>query len=253
VRVLVVGYGTVGKAQAYLLENLGHIIHAYDPYVFQEVKTPEKNVEMVFICTPEGVVESVVGELVNFGVKGLYVIKSTVPIGETERISKKYDLHLCHNPEFLREKYALEDVMHQNRIVIGQCCDEHGKMVRQIYEPLGVPIFVTDTKTSELVKLATNVLRATLITFWNEIHELATKSGLDTRKISTLVDQVKTIGFWEGGDWGIRFFGKSFGGKCLPKDLELTISSFRANEINPILFEAIKMFNDKMRKKERNC
>jgi len=146
-RINVIGYGTVGKAQTFLLQRLKHEVFIFDPYLFPAVKCPEKNVDLTFVCTPEHAVDEALRNLIRERVEGLYVIKSTTSVGTTEELMKKYDVHIVHNPEFLREQYANEDVANPDRIIIGQCCKEHAEKLVSLYAPMNKPIFVTDPTT----------------------------------------------------------------------------------------------------------
>jgi len=241
-KINIVGYGTVGNAQAYLLRKLGHEVYIFDPYLFPDIKSPERNVDISFICTPDFAVENAIRNLIENKVDGLVVIKSTVPIGTTEELSKKFKIHICHNPEFLREAHAYEDVMNPDRIVIGQCCPEHGKLLISLYSPLKKPIYVTSSKTSETVKLLSNSYLAMLITFWNEANELCKQLGLDIREVANLVCADRRM-----SRYGTRKFGEAFGGKCLPKDLNHLREAFRKFGLNPLLFDAIQDYNNKLK------
>jgi UDPglucose 6-dehydrogenase len=239
-RVCVVGFGVVGKAQAYLLRRLGHEVFVYDPYVLPDSRL-ERLVDLTFICTPEASVEEALKTLISEEVQGLYVIKSTTPVGTTERLMRKYGVHICHNPEFLRQKHAYEDVINPDRVIIGQCCKKHGQVLVGLYSPLNKPIFVTTPILSELAKLAANAYLSTLITFWNEMYELTVKLNVDIRELAELVCSDHRI-----SRYGTAKFGEPFGGKCLPKDLDYLINSFKQCNSNPILFEAVKIFNNKL-------
>ena len=174
-RINIIGYGPVGKAQAFLLKKLKHEIYIFDPYLFPAVKYPDKEVDLSFICTPEQAVDEAVRNLVRNNVDGVYVVKSSVSIGTTEKLMDKYNVHILHNPEFLRENNANEDILHPDRIIIGRCCEEHAEKLLSLYAPMNKPVFVTDPTTSESVKLLSNSYLAMLITFWNEANELAKK------------------------------------------------------------------------------
>jgi len=250
-KVQIIGLGIVGMAQAKLLHELNHNIYAYDiieknpPSYIKFLRKPYSNVDITFICTSENNLENVIQMLIKSHVKGLYVIKSTSAPGETKKLSEKNNIHICHNPEFLRQKHAFYDAFNPSRIIIGQCCPKHGQLLKHLYEPLNKPIYITDPTTSELVKITSNSLRATIITFWNEINQLSSKLKLNTTEIASLVDQVNTIGFWEGGNWGTKFFGKKYNGKCLPKDIDHLINIFQENNIMPILFKSIRESNNR--------
>lgn len=228
-RVFVIGYGTVGKAQAFLLQRLKHEVFIFDPLLFPAVKCPERNVDLTFICTHEEGVDEVVQNLIREHVEGLYVIKSTTVVGVTEALMEKYGVHIAHNPEFLREDYADQDAVNPDRIIIGQCCREHAEKMVALYAPMNKPIFVTDNTTSEAVKLLSNAYLATLITFWNEANELAEKLGLNISEVAELTCSDSRM-----SDHGTAKFGEPFGGKCLPKDLRKLIRAFRGNGSNPI-------------------
>ena len=236
-----VGFGVVGKAQAYLLRRLGHEVFVYDPYVLPDSKL-ERCVDLTFICTPEASVEEALKTLISEKVQGLYVIKSTTPVGTTEGLMRKYGVHICHNPEFLRQKHAYEDVMNPDRVVIGKCCDMHGEFLRKFYAPLGKPIFVTSPTVSELAKLVSNAYLSMLITFWNEIYLLAQRLGIDVRELSELVCSDKRM-----SRYGTLKFGEPFGGRCLPKDLDHLIMVFRQCGLNPLLFDAVEAFNNRLK------
>ena len=238
-----IGYGTVGKAQTFLLRRLGHEVFVFDPYLFPAVKSPEKDVELTFICTPEHAVDEAAQNLTNEQVQGLYVIKSTVSVGTTEELMKKYGLHIAHNPEFLREQHANEDVVNPDRIIIGQCCKDHAEKLASLYEPMNKPVFVTDATTSEAVKLLSNSYLAVLITFWNEANELAGKLGVNIKEAAELVRADHRI-----SEYGTCKFGQPFGGKCLPSNVDQLINAFRSQGLNPLLFEAVKKFNLRLQK-----
>jgi len=236
----IVGYGVVGKAQAFLMKSLGFEVVAYDPEAIPGSRI-HRNVDVTFICVPEWSVESVVDELCRLKVEGLYVIKSTVPVGTTEKLMEKHKIHICHNPEFLREKQAFEDVMNPDRVVIGQCCEAHGRMLMDIYSKLGKPIYVTTPRTSELVKLVSNAHLAMLITFWNVVAELADKLNVNIRELAEMVVADRRI-----SKYGTAKFGEPFGGKCLPKDLDHLINCFHSAGLNPTVFEAVKAYNSRL-------
>jgi UDPglucose 6-dehydrogenase len=242
-RINVIGYGTVGKAQTFLLQRLKHEVFIFDPYLFPAVICPEKNADLTFICTPEHAVDEALQNLIRERVEGLYVIKSTTKVGTTEELMKKYGVHISHNPEFLREQCANEDVANPDRIIIGQCCKEHAEKLVSLYAPMNKPIFVTNPTTSEATKLLSNSYLAMLITFWNEANELAEKLGLNIHEVAKLVRADSRV-----SAYGTSKFGQPFGGKCLPSNLDQLINAFHSEELNPLLFEAVKKYNLRLRK-----
>jgi UDPglucose 6-dehydrogenase len=242
-KIQVVGVGVVGSAQCYLLSQLGHEVLGFDHHrssfeYARMAKELEKDVDITFICTPEATVPGVIEDLMAKNVKGLIVIKSTVPPGTTKMMMDKYNIHICHNPEFLREKTAFEDVLHPSQVVIGQCCREHAGLLQKLYSPLKCPLVITQPNVSETVKITLNSYLATLISFWNEINEFAIGFGISTKEVADIVKLNPRV-----STYGTEFFGAPFGGKCLPKDLDqLIIASHKAG-ITPQLLEAIRDYN----------
>jgi UDPglucose 6-dehydrogenase len=235
----VIGYGVVGKAQAYLLETFGHHVFVYDPALKKEELAI--HADLTFICTPERVVEGVIQLLQDRGVNPPYVIKSTVSIGTTASLGHKYATHICHNPEFLRERSPFHDVLHPDRIVIGECCSLHGQQLTELYHSMHKPIFRTTPSSSETIKLVSNAYLSTLITFWNEINELTTQLDIDINMVAKAVTADTRI-----SQYGTMKFGEAFDGKCLPKDMNHLINGFYAEGLNPLLFEAINTFNNQL-------
>jgi UDPglucose 6-dehydrogenase len=237
-RINVIGYGTVGKAQSFLLKRLNHEVFIFDPYVFPCIKQPHRDVDLTFVCVPEHAVEETVQNLIEWQVKGFYVVKSTIKIGTTKKLMEKFGVHISHNPEFLREHYAFEDVLNPSRIIIGQCCNAHGEKLVELYEPLKKPLYVTDSTTSEAAKLLSNAYLSMLITFWNEAWAFSQKAGLNVEKIAELLREDGRI-----SPYGAVKFGQPFEGKCLPANLDMLIAGFQEAGLNPVLFEAVREFN----------
>lgn len=246
-RINVIGFGTVGRAQQVLLKKLGHEVFVFDPYVFPDIKTPEKNVDLTFICTPGNVVPKVVGELKEHGVTGLYVIKSTVPVGCANHIAEEFGIHILSNPEFLRENSACEDVLKPDRIIIGRCCNEHAQLLSLLYKALQKPIYITSNTGAEAAKLLSNAYLGMLITFWNEADELITKLQLNSTEVAQLVCSDARI-----SDYGTSKFGHPYGGKCLPMCMDELIATFQGADLNPMLFDAVRTYNSRIKASHGN-
>jgi nucleotide sugar dehydrogenase len=242
-RVQIIGVGAVGSAQAYLCSQLGHEVIGVDPsrasFDYARItRTPEKDVDLTFVCTPEAFVPSVVADLVEKNVKGLFVIKSTVPSGTTVNLMKKHNIHICHNPEFLREDTSFYDITHPNAAVVGQCCAEHGEILNNFYKVLRCPVIMSRPTVTETVKLTLNCYLSTLISFWNEINKISGTLGINTREVADIVKADRRV-----SDYGTRFFGSPFGGKCLPKDLDQLIKVYQNLGADSSMLEAIRAFN----------
>lgn len=188
--------------------------------------------EVLFICvnTPPkdngeadlSFVENVSREIaVNLKDYRLVVEKSTVPvqtgqwIDRTIRVnqpkSSLYDV--ASNPEFLREGTAVQDFLKPDRIVLGVSSAKAEKILRRLYEPLKAPILVTDIKSAEIIKHASNSFLATKISFINMVARICDVVGADVEKVS--------LGMGLDPRIGPSFLkaGIGFGGFCFPKDL----------------------------------
>jgi UDPglucose 6-dehydrogenase len=245
-KIQVIGLGVVGGAQAYMASKLGHDVLGVDPKktTFEYARVfpvPQTDVDVTFVCPPEAFVPGVINDLVSRRVKGLYVIKSTVPSGTTQALMKQHNVHICHNPEFLREETAFYDVVHPSSVVIGQCCTEHAELLKSLYIPLGCPVVVSQPTVTETVKLTLNSYLATLISFWNEIDKVTKGLGFTTKELAGLVRLNPRV-----SSYGTDFFGSPFGGKCLPKDLDQLIEVFHNAGADSSLLEAVRDFNKKL-------
>lgn len=151
----------------------------------------------------------------------LIVEKSTVPVKTGEWVShtikinvkNKTNFDVASNPEFLREGSAINDFMHPDRIVLGVGSKRAKDVLLELYKPLKAPIIITDIKSAELIKHASNSFLATKISFINVIANVCDKTGADVVKVAEGMGLDKRIG---------RQFlnaGAGWGGSCFPKDV----------------------------------
>ncbi|MBI5144486.1 MAG: UDP-glucose/GDP-mannose dehydrogenase family protein [Candidatus Omnitrophica bacterium] len=151
----------------------------------------------------------------------LIVEKSTVPVNTGEWVehtikvfnSRNIRFDVASNPEFLREGSAIEDFMHPDRIVIGVKSKRARDLLVELYKPLKAPIVVTDIKSAELIKHASNSFLAAKISFINAVANICDMVGADIVEVSKGMGLDKRI--------GKEFLnaGIGFGGSCFPKDL----------------------------------
>jgi UDPglucose 6-dehydrogenase len=154
------------------------------------------------------------------------VDKSTVPVQTGERVAetiRRYnkrgiDFDVVSNPEFLREGSAIEDFLKADRIVVGVENERAEKIMREIYAPIDAPFIVTDVKSAELIKHASNSFLAMKISFANALARICELSGAN-------IDQV-TYGMGLDERIGKHFLkaGVGYGGSCFPKDVAAFIS-----------------------------
>lgn len=177
------------------------------------------------------------------------VLKSTVPLGTSELVKQwireaqkaPVDFDIVSNPEFLREGAAVDDFMHPNRVVLGGSNPRTLAILKDIYRPLYLietPFVITDNRTAELIKYATNAFLAVKISYINEIARLCDRIGADVHVVS------KAMGM--DGRIGRKFLhpGPGFGGSCLPKDTRAFLQIFRDFRLENHLVAASVAVND---------
>jgi UDPglucose 6-dehydrogenase len=190
--------------------------------VFIAVPTPplpDGSVDLSFI---EKVAREIAGALTSYKI---VVDKSTVPVKTGDKVAetiKRYcktrvEFDMVSNPEFLREGFAVEDLMRPDRIVIGVRSQRPVPAMKEIYAPFGAPIIVTDINSAELIKHASNSFLALKISYINAISVLCEATGANVQEVANGMGMDDRI--------GRRFLDASlgFGGSCFPKDLSAFI------------------------------
>ncbi len=254
----IVGCGVVGKAIARSYLEYAQHVYTYD-------KVPERGTHslhqtlkanLVFVCLPETVLEGF-AKLLDFDYPAHHlVIKSTVQVGTTRWICNKHNLDMIHSPEFLTERCAATDALLPARNIIGSpffqggCCGEAAALLRELYRMRfpGVKILEMVSEESELVKLFVNAFFATKVSFFNEIHQLATLHQLNWNRIlhgmmtDGRIAHSHTSVPGPDGKYG-------FGGKCLPKDLETLLGAFAEKELEASICQAVhsRNYHDRQR------
>jgi UDPglucose 6-dehydrogenase len=220
-----------------------------------------KNVEFVFICvgTPEGVDGEADLQYVRMAAESIaqnmdhaliVVNKSTVPVGTgdwvagivREHQSKPIPFSVVSCPEFLREGSAIRDFFNPDRTVLGSMDKEACNRVAQLHLPLRAPIVITDLRTAEMIKYASNAFLATRISFINEIANICEALGADVKEVAQGMGYDKRIGhhFLEPG--------VGYGGSCFPKDVKALAYMAQIHGTNPQLLQAVMDINITQRK-----
>jgi UDPglucose 6-dehydrogenase len=155
----------------------------------------------------------------------IIVDKSTVPVQTGDKVAetiKRYcksqvECDVVSNPEFLREGFAVEDLMKPDRIVIGVRTQRPVSAMKEVYEPFKAPIIVTDINSAELIKHASNSFLALKISYINAISVICEATGANVQEVANGMGMDERI--------GKRFLNPSlgFGGSCFPKDLSAFI------------------------------
>ncbi|HSJ05608.1 MAG TPA: UDP-glucose/GDP-mannose dehydrogenase family protein [Longimicrobiales bacterium] len=177
----------------------------------------------------------------------IVVTKSTVPVGTAARVRAvigehtDHAVHVCSNPEFLKEGAAVDDFMKPDRVVVGVDSEYARARLEELYAPFvrtGNPILFMDVPSAEITKYAANAMLATRISFMNTIARLCSAVGAD-------VDLVrKGIGSDERIGNAFLFAGCGYGGSCFPKDVKALTRTLGEHGIDPGILESVDRVNE---------
>lgn len=226
-----------------------------------EIKEGIKNSRVIFIAvgTPSGargeadlsavgcVSEEVARHMDSYR---LIVEKSTVPIETGKWVEytlkafkkrKNISFDIASNPEFLREGTAVKDFMHPDRIVLGVETKRARDILLKLYKPLKAPVVITDIKSAELIKHASNSFLAMKVSFINTISRVCDLSGADVEKVAEGMGLDKRIGK------DFLKVGLGYGGSCLPKDLSAFVYICERLGYNPEILRAVVKVNEQQK------
>ena len=217
--------------------------------------------EFVFIAvgTPSGVdgeadlqyvrmAAETIGETMDHAL--IIINKSTVPVGTGDWVAdiirrrqpEPVPFAVVSCPEFLREGSALADFINPDRVVLGSLDRDAAEKVAQLHLPLRAPIMLTDLRTAEMIKYASNAFLATRISFINEIANICEKLGADVKEVAAGMGYDKRIG---------RAFldaGVGYGGSCFPKDVKALEYMGLVHGAHPALLRAVMDINRDQRR-----
>ncbi|MGE3271308.1 MAG: UDP-glucose/GDP-mannose dehydrogenase family protein [Chloroflexota bacterium] len=173
----------------------------------------------------------------------IVVNKSTMPIGTGDWVQGVLDRYgrvaaaVVSNPEFLREGAAVADFNRPDRIVLGADDPEAAQKVAELYRALNAPVVITDLRTAEMIKYASNAFLATKISFINEIASICEKMGADVKQVSRGMGLDARIGS------AFLDAGVGFGGSCFPKDVQALAHMAALSGCHPQLLRAVLEIN----------
>ena len=222
-----------------------------------------EDVEYVFIAvgTPSGAEGEADLAHVNQASEGIarrlhqpttIINKSTVPIGTGDWVAdivrenmpdQDIEFSVVSNPEFLREGSAVYDFMNPDRIILGSTNPAGAHRVAELYYPLQAPIIITDLRTAEMIKYASNAFLATKISFINEIANICEALGADVTEVARGMGLDQRI--------GPQFLGAGvgWGGSCFPKDVKALAHMASTHGAHPQWLRAVREINYDQRKR----
>jgi UDPglucose 6-dehydrogenase len=213
--------------------------------------------DIIFIAvgTPEGEngtadlqhvldVASAIGRAMNG--RKVVITKSTVPVGTADMVrgvieaETEHEVHVCSNPEFLKEGAAVDDFMKPDRVVIGVDSEHARRVLADLYEPFvrtGNPVLFMDVASAEITKYAANAMLATRISFMNTVARLCAVVGADVDLVRAGIGSDERIGP------SFLFPGVGYGGSCFPKDVKALARTLADAGIDAGILEAVERVN----------
>ncbi|HEY7767824.1 UDP-glucose/GDP-mannose dehydrogenase family protein [Longimicrobium sp.] len=226
-----------------------------------EVASAVAGAEIVFIAvgTPPGedgsadlqhvlaVADTIGRNMPEDGPEKIVITKSTVPVGTAAKVRAAIArhtarrVHVCSNPEFLKEGAAVLDFMKPDRVVVGVDSEYAREKLGELYSPFvrtGNPILFMDIASAEITKYAANAMLATRISFMNMIAGLCEAVGADVSHVRQGIGTDERIGP------GFLFAGIGYGGSCFPKDVKALVHTLRDSGVDASILDGVEKVNE---------
>lgn len=256
-KIGIIGLGTVGKANKFGFEKIGHKVLEHDIKFNTKVKDLIET-EIIFICVPTpskldgscntSIVENVIKELAFLKFKGAICIRSSTEPGFTDKIIKKYKNNkICFVPEFLRERCAKKDFLYNhNLLAVGTYNKKIFNLIRKAHGKIPKSTIKLKPTEAEILKYYINVYASMRVTFANIFYEISKKFNCNYNSI--LKSYINT---GRGSPEMYLKVNKSlrgYAGICLPKDTVAIISLIKKLKLNFELIKSIDSDNKKFKK-----
>lgn len=252
----IIGLGAVGTANKQGFEYLGHNVSIHDIKLNTKI-IDVLETEIVFLCVPTpqsddgscdtSIIESVIQELNLHTYKGIIAIRSTVVPGFTQRMIEKYkNLTICFVPEFLRERCAADDFIHNHKLLAIGTHDiwVYRKLVKAHGELPEHTEHLTPSE-AEVLKYYNNVYAALRVTFANVMYEICEKLNCDYTTIkNAYIKTGKATDMYLDVHPELR----GYGGMCLPKDTQAIAALLDQLELDYNLIKSIHIDNNKFKR-----
>ena len=180
----------------------------------------------------------------------IVITKSTVPVGTAKLVREEIEdrtkerVHVCSNPEFLKEGAAVEDFMRPDRVVLGVDSEYAERVLCELYSPFvrsGASILIMDVPSAEITKYAANSMLATRISFMNSIAQLCEKAGANIDAVRRGVGSDSRIGM------SFLFPGAGYGGSCFPKDVKALAKTMGGLGADSSILNAVDDVNNRQK------
>jgi len=258
----VIGNGFVGNAIYENFKERDAAVKVFDVLPEKTVDSYDDVIssDFIFVCLPTPMMKdgkcdisyvTTFFEGVPKNQKGLFVLKSTVPIGTTKNISKsRPDLRIVHNPEFLTAVNAKSDFLNCDRNVFGGQQDDCKELIDFLFEVFPEWItssyYVVSSDESETIKYFSNCYLSVKISYFNNVFETCEKLGMDYDTVRNAITDDVRIGKYHTNVPGPD--GKlGYGGYCFPKDINALIHTLNEMGVNSELLSSSWSYNQKIR------